>query len=768
MMKHSAWRQMTEPGFWAGFLVILCTLSMALDVHQAPSMHSRVLQRQKREWKWDKLYAFEEMDPKNLPEKIGKLENTKFAKHTQYKLYGEGANTIFTVTEVGDIYINAKLDREKKKSYKLTASLTDINTGLSKDTNESFEIVLLDVNDNIPVFLPDLSGSISESSEAGIKVMTVKATDADDPTIPNGQIEYKLMNGTDLFQIDNEGVISNLKTTFDREKQNQYLIEVQAKDMPRSKAGNAATTIVTININDINDNIATFKKGKYHFNVREDIKLRSDIGIIEVEDRDEIQNKNPTFTFDEYGYMFYITTNNEKDGILRLNNTLDYEKRPTYNFFINVDEDNVSRPPDNQGLNPLKKAQIIINVIDVDEPPVFNQTEYKFSIYEGPLKNPVIGAVSASDPDKDRHKIRYFIEDSHCPVSVDPIQGYLSINTQLDREHESSYTCQVTAQEDVPNGQKSYAMVILKVLDINDNAPELTNGSYVYVCESDKPGTVIGIIGARDQDEISGRFRFTLAKKSSNFSLHDNLDNTANIVLKQGGFSTENSMEHILEIEISDGGTPEQKSTNPIHIKVCTCQSGRRMEYCKAYAQTGVSVSALLAILLCIVTILVIVILIVLRRRHQKDAFVTLGKSSGDIHEQLVSYDEEGGGEMDTNGYDVSILTSACHDSSFQPAPGPGPLYAMVKKPPACKGDMAMMIDVKKDEADHDRDGIPYDTLHIYGYEGSESLADSLSSLGSSSNASSLDYDVLHEWGPRFRTLAELYGIDGSDTDSSY
>lgn len=33
-------------------------------------------------------------------------------------------------------------------------------------------------------------------------------------------------------------------------------------------------------------------------------------------------------------------------------------------------------------------------------------------------------------------------------------------------------------------------MVNLKVLDINDNAPELTNGTYVYVCESDKPGTV--------------------------------------------------------------------------------------------------------------------------------------------------------------------------------------------------------------------------------------------------------------------------------------
>lgn len=51
------------------------------------------------------------------------------------------------------------------------------------------------------------------------------------------------------------------------------------------------------------------------------------------------------------------------------------------------------------------------------------------------------------------------------------------------------------------------------------------------------------------------------------------VDNTASIELKQGGFSTERSMKYVLEIEISDGGTPEQKSINLVQIKVCTCQT---------------------------------------------------------------------------------------------------------------------------------------------------------------------------------------------------
>ena len=46
----------------------------------------------------------------------------------------------------------------------------------------------------------------------------------------------------------------------------------------------------------------------------------------------------------------------------------------------------------------------------------------------------------------------------------------------------------------------------------------------------------------------------------------------------------------------------------------------------------------------------VIVILFVMRKRYQKDSLANM-KNSGEIHEQLVTYDEEGGGEMDTNGY---------------------------------------------------------------------------------------------------------------------
>lgn len=57
---------------------------------------------------------------------------------------------------------------------------------------------------------------------------------------------------------------------------------------------------------------------------------------------------------------------------------------------------------------------------------------------------------------------RYSIEDPHCPVTVDPVLGHLSLKRQLDREQESSYTFQVIAEEDVING-----MMYIQYIKIN-------------------------------------------------------------------------------------------------------------------------------------------------------------------------------------------------------------------------------------------------------------------------------------------------------------
>ncbi|XP_076142763.1 cadherin-5 [Alosa pseudoharengus] len=717
-------------------------------------------------WDWKRLYVSEEKPVSNPPEKFGTLTNEKFIKDKHmYKIAGDGANTIFTVNDQGDMFLKEKLDREQKSVYHLTAKLVDKHSNVDVDKPSNFAIQVQDINDNAPVFHGPYTGSIQEMSPIGAIVMTINATDKDDPTTVNGMIEYELLTGTDVFRVDSrKGIITTKVGNLDRETTSQYKIKVRVKDMPGQQLGFSSTATITINVTDINDNLATFKMARYTFSVKEDTKVESKIGTVEVEDKDEEQNKNPEFQIEDprINKLLEIKQDQQKNGVLFLRQPLDYETMNSYTFTLFVKEDIVKFSGLQQNVNANNKAEVVISVMDVDEPPVFTKREYNISVSEETFPHEFPDPIKAKDPDRINRPIRYSIEDSSCPVQIHPTSGKLSLKMKLDRELTREHRCQVTAEEDIPDGKKTYAMVNLVVNDINDNAPKL-NMEEIYVCESDKPGQVLGTLIATDKDETNGVFTFMLVRQSSNFSLLDNKNGTATLRLKEGRFNTEDSGEHMLMIKVGDG---RQSSEEQLRIVVCQCNSGRTREYCKPHRrQVGVSVHALITILLCIVTILVIVILLVLRQRYRKDSLVTMGKMSGEIHEQLVTYDEEGGGEMDTNGYDVSILTSARHDGSLLPGPG---LYAMVKKPQACKGDMAAMIEVKKDEADHDRDGIPYDTLHIYGYEGPGSLAGSLSSLGSSSSGDSLDYDFLNDWGPRFQPLAELYGVDCYPGDCPY
>ncbi|KAL3050625.1 hypothetical protein OYC64_012613 [Pagothenia borchgrevinki] len=735
-----------------------------------------VLFRQKRDWIWNSLYV-EEEKPAPVPYKIGQLKSSQRVDVKSFKIEGEGANTIFHVDNKGDLFVSRSLDREEKNAYHLTATMYDGNNQLIEDSGE-FVVQVTDINDNTPVFPKTYNGSIMERSTIGTKVIEVRATDADDPTTANGELKYSLIQDRAIspFEIHSTtGVISCKTNTLDRETQSRFVLVVKAQDMRGMASGSTSTTSVTISITDANDNYASFTRRIYELQVPEDHKLNEKIGTLELEDRDEVQNKEPIFTIlNENSKMFNIELSPNKDGNLMLKQALDYETKSIYTFTVQVRE-NLRFPADNKN-SAVTTAQVNIKVLDVDEAPLFSQPIYTFNVMEERMVNN-IGSVKARDPDRANKTIRYSILDKDCPIGIHPFTGQLSTQRTLDRELEATHMFQVKAQEE-PSGLESFVKVNIIVQDVNDNKPEL-NVDEIFVCENDRTNTVIGTLRATDKDDQPATFTFSLASDNSNFSIRDYGNSTADIMVKEGPFNLDDPKDYSLDVRISDGGSPLQISITKLAIKSCRCDARRIPTQCKAGARRmGVSVHALIAILLCILTILVIVILFVMRKRYQKDSLASM-KNSGEIHEQLVTYDEEGGGEMDTNGYDVSILSSACHDGSLlrHPDHQHPSLYAMVQKAPphhhlapptACKGDMAVMIEVKKDEADHDRDGFPYDTLHVYGYEGPESLAESLSSLGTSSTGSNLDYDFLNDWGPRFRTLAELYGVDGPEYYHQY
>lgn len=71
-----------------------------------------------------------------------------------------------------------------------------------------------------------------------------------------------------------------------------------------------------------------------------------------------------------------------------------------------------------------------------------------------------------------------------------------------------------------------------------------------------------------------------------------------------------------------------------------------------------------------------------------------------------------------------------------------------------------------QDRIDGDPDATPYDDLRHYAYEGDGNSGGSLSSLNSGTSDGDLQFEYLHNFGPRFKKLADMYGEEpDSDED---
>lgn len=132
-----------------------------------------------------------------------------------------------------------------------------------------------------------------------------------------------------------------------------------------------------------------------------------------------------------------------------------------------------------------------------------------------------------------------------------------------------------------------------------------------------------------------------------------------------------------------------------------------------------------------------------------------------EIRENIVHYDDEGGGEEDTEAFDMFALRHLTPKDPEFNRPNMGQHRSTMDQNQLFQE----FIRDRLVEADLDLTAPPYDSLQNYAFEGSRSTALSLCSL--TSLESEQNYDVLREWGPKFRKLADLYGSHEGGVASS-
>ncbi|XP_031749830.1 cadherin-4 isoform X2 [Xenopus tropicalis] len=741
--------------------------------------HHSGLRRQKRDWVIPPVNV-----PENsrgpFPEHLVRIRSDKDRESMiRYSITGVGADQppmeIFSIDPIsGRMYVTRPLDREERSSYHLRAHAVDMN-GNKVENPIDLSIYVIDMNDNRPEFSsPIFNGSVDEVSKPGTYVMTVTAHDADDINTSNGIVMYRIMAQSpqspsqDMFVIHSEtGVINTVAAGLDREKVQQYTVVIQATDMEGNLnhgLSNTATAIITVA--DVNDNPPEFTNKMFIGEVPEN-RIDVVVANLTVVDRDQPYTPNWNAVYkiisgDPAGHFTIKTDPVTNEGIVTVAKPVDYEMNKA--FLLNVMVTNQAPLASGIQMSLQSTAAVTISITDVNEAPYFPNRNEPIRRLEGESPGRLLTTFSAVDPDRSMQQaLRYSkLSDPANWLTINTTNGQVFTTGVLDRESsfvkDDVYQAKFLATDNGVPPASGTGTLLIQLIDINDNAPELLPKE-AQICERPN-GKGINITASDvDRKPSADPFVFELPSVPSsirrNWTISRINSNYARLSLHIGYL--ESGMYEVPVI-VTDSGNPPLYNTSVIKVKVCPCDDNGDCTSVGAVAAAGLAMVLLF-------------VMWMKRREKERHTKQLLIDPEDDVRDNILKYDEEGGGEEDQD-YDLSQLqqpetldhvlnkVSGVRRVDERPV-GAEPQYPIRPVIPH-PGDIGDFITEGLRAADNDPTAPPYDSLLVFDYEGSGSTAGSVSSLNSSSSEEQ-DFDYLNDWGPRFKKLADMYG--GGDED---
>ncbi|XP_063766564.1 cadherin-like protein 26 isoform X2 [Eleginops maclovinus] len=612
---------------------MLCLFIMVFCFSSATC--SELLSRHRRSWVIDS-FTIEEEHPGPFPYVLGKI-NIERDYRVMFDLYGEGVEKepkgVFTIDkDSGTLYAHRAVDYEKNKLLQL--KFEAVKTDLSIDTKLGVEIAILDINDNPPRFQKDLFEiSVDEDITQGSHIQTMVADDRDKRGTPNSTFHYEIKSvspsrpGTE-FTIDSHSGTISFKGCLDHELAEMFTVVVEAKDHGDVVSLSSSSTVI-IHIQDGNNHLPTFSGQTGSGKVKEDETGTSPLRL-HTTDKDTPNSPawraKYTIHGDEGAHFKIETDPDTNDGILTVVKSLDFEEEALRELTISVENEapyfscevkektpsGLWKVDTSKGDDPpLDTLKVIIEVQDVNDPPVFSVSVKEVVLEENAPIGTWLEKITALDPDSGQ--ARAFVykvgSDPAGWVTVDPHTGDITTAGTPDREspHVSDgvYTILLHAVDDGEPPMTGTATLNIHVTDHNDNVPQLTVG-FVDVCVSDGPSSTKITAFDLDDTPFGGPFTFELlGDVKGKWKLNPSYGYTAGLVKEPGVYSGP----HTIDVKISD--MQGQFAVYNLSVTVCHCSErpncrGPRSTATTAAPEALAIVFASLLLIMCLLLMAVI------------------------------------------------------------------------------------------------------------------------------------------------------------------
>ena len=463
---------------------------------------------------------------------------------------------IFTIDQyTAHLYTLTHLPTNQVFNISITA-----NDGVFTATIDITIIVFSFLSSSLPpVFQsPSFIFSADEDTTVGERVASLGVTNSDD-------VIFILVNDslTDFpFEVTSAGYI-NLIGRLDYETTPNYLFSIQAISTLNSSL--VSQTVVTMVIDDANDNPPTFEIDHYQLIISELTPVSSHLVTLTAHDLDTLGVNREV--------QFSITGGNNdtkfnldpSTGDLTLVNLLDYEQEPLITLNVSV--------VNYLAVNPLSSEAVVGIVLrdENDHSPQFTEPYYQTEISSSAPVGTNVITLSADDRDSGENaELSYLLTHLDIPLSfiVDHDTGVVSVGLGFRGDINTYVLGASVSDRGAPQPRSDTTTIFITVVPHNAYPPQFSQpGGYnVTIDETLSLGGSVVQIFASDLDPTDSLITFSITSGDPEEIF--TMDPSTGIIYLSGVLDYQMESSYQLEVTAEDNGTPSRNSTVVVNISI--------------------------------------------------------------------------------------------------------------------------------------------------------------------------------------------------------
>ncbi|XP_070693470.1 protocadherin alpha-4-like [Pempheris klunzingeri] len=328
---------------------------------------------------------------------------------------------------------------------------------------------------------------------------------------------------------------------------------------------------VGVEVLDVNDHSPSFPETEKTLEISESVLSGTRFQLQAARDPDSGHFSVQQYKLSPNDHFRLEVKDKGEDGkipILIVQKSLDREAAESHSLVLTALDG--GKPPKSGEMN------IIVNVLDVnDNAPVFSKDVYSVMLDENTPVGTTVIQVNATDLDEGPNgEVVYSFSNSvnrrlFKLFEIIPSTGEIIVKGPIDYEQKDKYEIEIRASDKGLAPLTREKSVIIKIVDVNDNAPEIEVTSFSnFIPEDSRPGTTVALISVNDLDSgLNGKVICSL-NEDVPFALSPSLQDKMYSLVTKSPLDREKQSHYDLTITAKDAGQPPLSSEKTISVVV--------------------------------------------------------------------------------------------------------------------------------------------------------------------------------------------------------